>query len=449
MLNKNYINDTIAAISSGNINQAISIIRLSGPEAIEIIKKIYKGKIGKDKTITYGYIVDPSNNKIIDEVLVNFFIGSKNYIGQDTVEINAHGGIIVTNKILNLIIANGARLAERGEFSKRAFLNGKISLDKAEAINSLIHAKTNIQTEIAIKQFDNKDDLIIEKLEQQLLNIISIIEINIDYSDYNDIEQMNSNKLIKLITNLKNNIEQIIKKSENAVDVYNGIKVAIVGKPNVGKSSLLNVLLGKEKAIVTDIAGTTRDIVEGDYEINGIPFKIIDTAGIRKTNNKVEYIGIQRSIETINEAKIIIHLFTPELKENEEDKTIKELSKNKIYIPVINKSDLLTKKVSKNFVQISAINKNIWELKNALIKNYLNLDYSDPELIYNTRRLGLLKHANNCLYDALNGLKQGFGPEVVILDINKSWSLLREILNKEYDNETLLDNMFSKFCLGK
>ncbi|BAP39403.1 tRNA uridine-5-carboxymethylaminomethyl(34) synthesis GTPase MnmE [Metamycoplasma canadense] len=447
-MRKDY-NDTIAAIASGNINQAISIIRISGPESIEIIKKIFTGKIGKDKTISYGYIKDPVNNKIIDEVLINFFIGDKNFVGEDTIEINAHGGIIVTNKILNLIISNGARLAAKGEFSRRAFLNGKISLEKAEAINSLIHSKTNIQAEIAIKQFENKDDLIIESLEQQLLTIISIIEINIDYSDYNDIEQMDKNKLLKLINNLKNNIDLIIKKSENAIDVYKGIKVAIVGQPNTGKSSILNILLEKEKAIVTEIAGTTRDVVEGDYELNGILFKIIDTAGIRKTTNKVEKIGIERSIDAIKEAKIVVHLFNPEKKENEDDKLIKDLSKNKIYIPVLNKSDLLKEKAPKNVILTSAKNNNTWELKNALVKNYLALDYEDPDLIYNTRRLGLLKQCANELNNAILSLKSGFGPEVVILDINKAWSILREILNKEHDNEALLDNIFNKFCLGK
>lgn len=445
----NHYNDTIVAISSGNINQAISIIRISGPEAIEIIKKIYTGKIGKDKTITYGYIKDPNNSKIVDEVLVNFFIGNKNYVGEDTIEINAHGGIIVTNKILNLIIANGARLASRGEFSRRAFLNGKITLEKAEAINSLIHAKTNIQAEIAIKQFDNKDNEIIEQLEQQLLTIISIIEINIDYSDYNDIEKMDKTKLIKLVSNLKNNIDLVIKKSESAIDVYNGIKVALVGQPNTGKSSILNLLLNKEKAIVTDIAGTTRDIVEGEYEINGIPFKIIDTAGIRKTEDKVESIGIDRSINAIKEAKIVVHLFNPNQIQTEEDDLIKELSNDKIYIPVLNKSDLIKDKKNINFVLTSAKEKNVWELKNSLIKNYLNLDYEDPELIYNTRRLGLLKQCNNELNTALESLNNGFGPEVVILDINKAWTILREILNKEHDNEALLDNIFNKFCLGK
>ncbi|WP_211333776.1 tRNA uridine-5-carboxymethylaminomethyl(34) synthesis GTPase MnmE [[Mycoplasma] falconis] len=445
------INDTITAISSGNINQAISIIRISGPEAIEIIKKIYTGKIGEDKTITYGNIVDPQTNKVIDEVLVNFFIGNKNYTGEDTIEINAHGGIIVTNKILNLIIGNGARLAEKGEFTRRAFLNGKISLDKAEAINNLIHAKTNKQAEIAIHQFNYKDEKLIEKLEDELLQIISITEINIDYSDYNDIEQMDKNKLKQLVNNLIKKIDVVIQQSENANDIYNGIPIAIVGEPNTGKSSLLNALLGKEKAIVTNIPGTTRDIVEGEFDINGIVFKLIDTAGIRETEDLVESIGIEKSKKAIEEARIVVHLVDYDNQDSEENLAIKDLAKNKEYIEVINKADLLSKeqKSNTNKIIISAKNQYLWELRNALVKKYNNFDIYSENIIYNTRKLGLLKEAKNALLEANEGIDNGFGPEVVILDLNKAWMNLRQILNKEHDNEALLDNIFSKFCLGK
>ncbi len=444
------INDTIAAISSGNINQAISIIRISGPDAVEIIKKIYTGKIGEDKTITYGNIVDNTTNKVVDEVLVNWFIGNKNYTGEDTIEINAHGGIVVTNKILNLILSNGARLAERGEFTRRAFLNGKITLDKAEAINSLIHAKTNKQAEIAITQFASKDNELIEKLEEELLQIISITEINIDYSDYYDIEQLDKNKLIPLVNNLKTKLDIIINKSENASDIYKGIDVAIVGKPNAGKSSLLNALLKKDKAIVTNIPGTTRDIVEGEFEINGVLFRLVDTAGIRETNDTVESIGIERSKNAIKEAKIVIHLHSPFDQEDEEDKRIKDLAQGKEYISVMNKSDLLKlNELPKDKICISALNQNLWELKNALVKKYNNVNLDDSELVYNTRKLSLLKQASLALNEAKKGLDNGFGPEVIILDLTKSWECLREILNKQHDNEALLDNMFSKFCLGK
>ncbi|WP_315850227.1 tRNA uridine-5-carboxymethylaminomethyl(34) synthesis GTPase MnmE [Mycoplasma struthionis] len=395
--------------------------------------------------------MDNRTNKVVDEVLINFFIGNKNYTGEDTVEINAHGGVIVTNKILNLILANGARLAQRGEFTRRAFLNGKISLDKAEAINNLIHAKTNKQAEIAITQFNEYDKGIIESLENELTNIISIVEINIDYSDYNDIEQMDHNKLLKLVTNFKSKLDVILTKSENANDVYRGIDVAIVGNPNAGKSSLLNALLGKDKAIVTNIPGTTRDLVEGEYIINGILFRLIDTAGIRETKDEVESIGIEKSKEAINQAKIVVHLFSPDNEINQEDKIIEELSKNKQYIPVMNKVDLLSseKEYPKDKVCISAKNQYLWELKNALVKKYLSIDLDDPEILYNTRKLGLLKQASLNLQEVINGLNNGFGPEVVILDLTKVWQNIREILNKENDNEALLDNMFSKFCLGK
>ncbi|TPR53845.1 tRNA uridine-5-carboxymethylaminomethyl(34) synthesis GTPase MnmE [Metamycoplasma neophronis] len=444
------LKDTIAAISSGNINQAISIIRISGPDAVEIIKKIYTGKIGTDKTITYGNIIDNTTNKVVDEVLINWFIGDKNYTGEDTVEINAHGGVIVTNKILNLILANGARLAERGEFTRRAFLNGKITLDKAEAINNLIHAKTNKQAEIAIAQFASKDNELIEQLEQELLNIISITEINIDYSDYYDIEQMDKNKLQPLVNALKQKLDVIINKSENAGDIYRGIEVALVGRPNTGKSSLLNCLLRKEKAIVTNIPGTTRDIVEGEFQINGILFKLIDTAGIRETDDTVESIGIERSKQAIKEAKIVVHLHDPNNKENEEDRMIEELSIGKEYIPVMNKTDLIElKDWPKDIVCISTKTKSLWELRNALVKKYNTVNLDDPEIIYNTRKLSLLKQAAISLQEASNGLDAGFGPEVVILDLTKTWESLREILNKQHDNEALLDNMFSKFCLGK
>ncbi|AWX42537.1 tRNA modification GTPase TrmE [Metamycoplasma cloacale] len=442
-------NDTIVAISSGNINQAISIIRLSGEDSIKILQKIYTGKIGTDKTITYGNIIDNSTGKIIDEVLVNFFIGNKNYTGEDTIEINAHGGIIVTNKILNLLIANGARLAERGEFTRRAYLNGKITLEKAEAINALIHAKTNKQAEIAISQFNPQINHLIESLEQEILNIISIVEINIDYSDYNDIEQINIDKLKKLVNGLEQKIKIIINKSENANDIYRGINVAIVGRPNVGKSSLLNLLIGKEKAIVTNIAGTTRDIVEGEFEIAGILFKLIDTAGIRDTKNKIESIGIEKSKEAIKEAQIVIHIHEPGKRENKEDKIIKELSKDKQYIDVLNKKDLIKTKLPLNKVCISTKEKSLWELKSKMVEKYQNINLDDKDILYNQRQLSLLKSTLLNLQEVKQGLDANFGPEVVILDLTKAWENLREILNKKHDNEALLDNIFSKFCLGK
>ena len=260
-------------------------------------------------------------------------------MGEPTVEINAHGGVIVTNKILNLILENGARLAERGEFTRRAFLNGKISLEKAEAINQLIHAKTNIQTKIAINQFDSKSNEIIENLEQELLKIISICEINIDYSEYNDIETIDKKKLFTFMNNLLNKINVVIANSLKAIDVYKGVDIAIIGEPNVGKSSLFNLLIDKDKAIVTNIAGTTRDVLEDSFEINGILFNIIDTAGLRATKNVVESIGIDRAYKAIEKAKIIIHLFDLKTIKNKLDPKLQKLLANKRCINVLNKID--------------------------------------------------------------------------------------------------------------
>jgi tRNA modification GTPase TrmE len=260
-------------------------------------------------------------------------------VGEPTVEINAHGGVIVTNKILNLILENGARLAERGEFTRRAFLNGKISLEKAEAINQLIHAKTNIQTKIAINQFDSKSNEIIENLEQELLKIISICEINIDYSEYNDIETIDKKKLFTFMNNLLNKINVVIANSLKAIDVYKGVDIAIIGEPNVGKSSLFNLLIDKDKAIVTNIAGTTRDVLEDSFEINGILFNIIDTAGLRATKNVVESIGIDRAYKAIEKAKIIIHLFDLKTIKNKLDPKLQKLLANKRCINVLNKID--------------------------------------------------------------------------------------------------------------
>lgn len=446
-------NDTIVAISSGNINQAISIIRLCGSKAINIIKNIFTGKIGENKTITFGRIINRKTNEIIDEVLINWFTKTNNYVGEPTVEINAHGGVIVTNKILNLILENGARLAERGEFTRRAFLNGKISLEKAEAINQLIHAKTNIQTKIAINQFDSKSNEIIENLEQELLKIISICEINIDYSEYNDIETIDKKKLFTFMNNLLSKVNIVIANSLKAIDVYKGVNIAIIGEPNVGKSSLFNLLIDKDKAIVTNIAGTTRDVLEDSFEINGILFNIIDTAGLRATKNVVESIGIDRAYKAIEKAKIIIHLFDLKTIKNKLDPKLQKLLANKRCINVLNKideiSDLNSIRKYKDYVWISAKTKRLYELRNALVKEYTNFDINNPDTLYDERKLSLLNKVKENLENGIKGLNNNFGPEVVIVDLNAAWQYLRQMLNKEYDNEALLDNMFKNFCLGK
>lgn len=446
--------DTIVAISSGNVNQAISIIRISGKNSIDIIKKIYKGKIGENKTITYGHIINPSNNEKIDEVLILWFIGTDNYIGEDTIEINAHGGVIVTNRILNIILENGARLAERGEFTRRAFLNNKISLNKAEAINNLIHAKNINQSKIAIKQFDDFEYKILREIEQELLTLISMCEINIDYSEYNDIETIENDRLLDSVNLFIEKLIRLIENSERTINVYRGIDVVIIGKPNSGKSSLFNSLLNEKKAIVTNIKGTTRDVLDGEFQIGGILFRILDTAGIRSTKNKIENMGILKSIETIKKAKVILNIIDPTNDEYDDiyESKIKNLiTKNKVYINVVNKIDVCSKEILKKkyskYVWISAANNNTYELKNTLYKIYFQ--FLTDGVIVNEDVIEKLNNILKSLKNVKEGLENNFGFETIIVDLREAWSNAKKCLNEEHNNEVLLDNIFKKFCLGK
>ena len=286
--------DTIAAISSGNINQAISIIRIVGPEALDIIKKIFIGRIGQNKTIQYGFIKDLEGN-IIDEVLVSFFIGSDNFVGENTIEINAHGGIIITNKILDLVLSLGAREANKGEFTRRAFLNGKISLLKAEAINDLINSKTTQQHKIAINAFNNKNEIKIKEFLEKLEYLIGLCEINIDYPEYDDVPILENKDFESKIIEIHQELKQIIASSKANQVYINPLSVVIVGNPNAGKSSLMNAILNDEKAIVTNIEGTTRDVIEHEIVFNNFILKLKDTAGIRDGKDEIEKIGIKKS----------------------------------------------------------------------------------------------------------------------------------------------------------
>ncbi|EGV00601.1 tRNA modification GTPase TrmE [Mycoplasmopsis columbina SF7] len=447
------MNDTIAAISSGGkINQAISIIRVSGPDSVEIVKKIFAGSIGKNREVTYGNIIDNfNNNEIIDEVLVAWFIGKNTFTGEDTVEINCHGGVIITNQILELILANGARLATPGEFSRRSFLNGKMDLIKAEAINDLIHAQTIAQTKLAVKKFNGKTSQLISSLIKELMYLIGAIEVNIDYPEYDDVENALGDELLLRFKEFDKKLDEIIRKSENSRLIFEGIKVAIVGKPNVGKSSILNCLLNEEKAIVTDEAGTTRDVIEAAYQIDGLLFKLIDTAGIRNTNAKIEKIGIEKSFKQIEEADVVIHVEDPSQENNEYDLKVDELSKtyNKVLIKVINKKDLLNNEENKsNYVYISAKNNDIESLENALKLNF-NLDnLNNEDFLNNARQLSLIKQAKLNIQEGIKTLENGLDSDLVIVDLRRAWSNLADISGRA-DNEDLLDEMFKNFCLGK
>ncbi|MCR8612894.1 MAG: tRNA uridine-5-carboxymethylaminomethyl(34) synthesis GTPase MnmE [Mycoplasma sp.] len=430
------INDTIVAISSGNINQAISIIRLSGSDAIKIIKKIFTGKVDESYKASYGLIKD--GNTILDEVIVLCFLGKKSFVGEDTIEINAHGGTVVTNKILRLILSHGARLALPGEFSKRSFLNGKMDLVKAQAIDLLINAKTDLQAEIAANTLNGETSKLINDLKNEVLHIIAIIETNIDYPEYDDVEILTTKKLLPLLKKLMIKIENIIQESKDSQLINEGIKVAIIGKPNAGKSSLLNSILEKERAIVTDIEGTTRDVVDGQKIINGLLFTFLDTAGIRENSkDEIEKIGMKKSLSTAKEADIIIHLLN-------DKKDEMELNYDKPIIKVFNKSDI---KYIENEINISAKNNDIKmlidELKNRFSKIKIN-----NNAIYNSRQLSLIDVSKQNISFAISALENGFTPDVAIVDIQQAWYNLTNILGRA-DNKDLLDEIFSNFCLGK
>ena len=451
------MNDTIAAISTTLGVGAISIIRVSGSDAIKIVNSIFKGKDLKkveSHTISYGHIKDGDN--LLDEVLVSVMKSPKTFTTEDIVEINCHGGIATTNKVLEAVLKNGARLAEPGEFTKRAFLNGRIDLSQAESTMDLINAKTESKRKAALNGLDGYVSKLIKNLRQEILEVLATIEVNIDYPEYEDIETMTNEKLKPKIENVIKKIEKIIKESENGKVLTSGIKTVIIGRPNVGKSSLLNRLLDEEKAIVTDIEGTTRDTVEGSITINGVMLDIIDTAGIRKTNDIVEKIGVNKSYSLIESANLVIIVLNNNEKLTEEDKNILDYCKNKKVIVVINKSDLANKiDISnityENIIRTNTVDLNgLDDLKDKIVElfNLEELTKEDYKYLNNVRQISLIKEARDILLESLNGINNATPVDLVEIDIKRAWEKLGEIIGATYTDE-LLDQLFSQFCLGK
>ena len=454
------MNDTICAIATSQGAGAISIIRVSGEEAVSIVNSVFKGKdLTKvnSHTINYGKIVDKSGN-IIDEVLVSVMLAPKTFTTEDVVEINTHGGIAPTNKVLELLLTSGCRLAEPGEFTKRAFLNGRIDLLEAEAVMDMINAKTNSQRALAVNQITGKVSNLINELRDDMVQIISNINVNIDYPEYDDVDIMTDEILIPKITKLKNKIIKILNESRNGKIIKDGIKTSIIGKPNVGKSSLLNALLEEDKAIVTDIAGTTRDIVEGAISINGILLNIIDTAGIRETDDKIEAIGVEKSIKMMNESDLVLFVLNNNEPLTDDIKTLLNKLEDKNYIIIINKTDL-EKKLDLKEVNVdnSKIinmsiknNQGIEELKEKIIElfNISQIETSDPTYLSNTRSISILESCLESIIEVEKGLQNNQPIDMIELDIKSIWEKLGTINGTTYEEE-LLDEMFSRFCLGK
>ena len=454
------MNDTICAISTSQGVGAIAIIRVSGTESIDITNKIFKGKDLTQvdtHTINYGHIVDKDGN-IIDEVLVSLMRAPRTFTAEDTIEINTHGGIAATNKVLELLLLNGCRLAEPGEFTKRAFLNGRIDLLEAEAVMDMINAKTNIQRDMAINQMSGKVSNLINELRDDMVQIISNINVNIDYPEYDDVEEMTQEVLVPKIANLKQRIEKILKESENGRIIRDGIKTSIIGRPNVGKSSLLNALLEEEKAIVTDIAGTTRDIVEGQININGIILNMIDTAGIRTTDDKIEAIGVEKSKKMMKESDLVLFVLNNNEELTEDIEELLQEVKNKNYIVLINKIDLEQKlDLSKLDIPEDKIvkmsiknNQGIEELKDKIIElfNISQIQTADLTYLNNARSISILKGCLESIIEVEKGVGNNQPIDMIELDIKDIWEKLGTINGTTYEEE-LLDEMFSRFCLGK
>ena len=443
--------DTIAAISTAQGVGAISIVRVSGDEALEIVNKIFDRDIYsfKSNTINYGHIFDGDN--VVDEVLVSIFLAPKTYTKEDIIEINTHGGISVTNKILELLLENGARLAEPGEFTKRAFLNGRIDLIEAESVMDLIDAKTESSRKMAINGVYGRLSKKINKLRNKALDLISNIEVNIDYPEYEDIEVMTIEDIKNFSKELNIEIEDLLKTSESGKLIKEGINTVILGRPNVGKSSLLNRLLDEDKAIVTDIPGTTRDIVEGSIRLNGVLINFLDTAGVRETTNTVEKIGVEKSLSLLDKADLVLLVLNNNEKLTKEDKELLEITKNKKRIIVINKIDLEKKlDIDLEAVKVSAEKNDIDELLDKINELFKLDEINDGDMTYisNAREVSLLKKAKKSSDTLVKSLEDGIPIDMLELDIKNIIDYLGEITGESYDNE-LIDRLFSNFCLGK
>ncbi|WP_288720925.1 tRNA uridine-5-carboxymethylaminomethyl(34) synthesis GTPase MnmE [uncultured Ligilactobacillus sp.] len=455
--------DTIAAISTPPGEGAISIVRMSGEEAVSIAQKVFSGKDltqAKSHTINYGHIVDPKTHEEIDEVMVSLMLAPKTFTREDVVEINCHGGIVATNRILQLLLVNGARLAEPGEFTKRAFLHGRIDLTQAESVMDLIRAKTDRSMKIALNQLDGNLSHLIDSLRKDILDVLAQVEVNIDYPEYDDVEEMTTKLLREKAIEIKQRIEQLLKTASQGKIMREGLATALVGRPNVGKSSLLNHLLHEDKAIVTDVAGTTRDVIEEYVNVSGVPLKLIDTAGIRETEDKVEKIGVERSKKAIEQSDLVLLVLNAAESLTKEDLELIRLTNDKKRIIILNKTDLEEKldrkelaKISENApVYATSILKNegVEALEEAISKLFFNgIENSQSTvMVTNARHIALLKKAQNSLDSVLEGISSGMPVDLVQIDMTEAWNLLGEITGESYEDE-LLDQLFSQFCLGK
>ncbi|HDE3585868.1 TPA: tRNA uridine-5-carboxymethylaminomethyl(34) synthesis GTPase MnmE [Staphylococcus aureus] len=456
--------DTITSISTPMGEGAIGIVRLSGPQAVEIADKLYKGKhLLNDvpsHTINYGHIIDPESKEVIEEVMVSVLRAPKTFTREDIIEINCHGGILTINRVLELTMTYGARMAEPGEFTKRAFLNGRIDLSQAQAVMDFIRSKTDRASKVAMNQIEGRLSDLIKKQRQSILEILAQVEVNIDYPEYDDVEDATTEFLLEQSKEIKQEINRLLDTGAQGKIMREGLSTVIVGKPNVGKSSMLNNLIQDNKAIVTEVAGTTRDVLEEYVNVRGVPLRLVDTAGIRETEDIVEKIGVERSRKALSQADLILFVLNNNEALTQEDYTLYEVVKNEDVIVIVNKMDL-EQNIDINevkdmigdtpLIQTSMLKQEgIDELEIQIRDLFFGGEVQNQDMTYvsNSRHISLLKQARQTIQDAIDAAESGVPMDMVQIDLTRTWEILGEIIGETASDE-LIDQLFSQFCLGK
>ncbi|HHO6189013.1 TPA: tRNA uridine-5-carboxymethylaminomethyl(34) synthesis GTPase MnmE [Staphylococcus aureus] len=456
--------DTITSISTPMGEGAIGIVRLSGPQAVEIADKLYKGKhLLNDvpsHTINYGHIIDPESKEVVEEVMVSVLRAPKTFTREDIIEINCHGGILTINRVLELTMTYGARMAEPGEFTKRAFLNGRIDLSQAEAVMDFIRSKTDRASKVAMNQIEGRLSDLIKKQRQSILEILAQVEVNIDYPEYYDVEDATTEFLLEQSKEIKQEINRLLDTGAQGKIMREGLSTVIVGKPNVGKSSMLNNLIQDNKAIVTEVAGTTRDVLEEYVNVRGVPLRLVDTAGIRETEDIVEKIGVERSRKALSQADLILFVLNNNEALTQEDYTLYEVVKNEDVIVIVNKMDL-EQNIDINevkdmigdtpLIQTSMLKQEgIDELEIQIRDLFFGGEVQNQDMTYvsNSRHISLLKQARQTIQDAIDAAESGVPMDMVQIDLTRTWEILGEIIGETASDE-LIDQLFSQFCLGK
>ncbi|HCU8421463.1 TPA: tRNA uridine-5-carboxymethylaminomethyl(34) synthesis GTPase MnmE [Staphylococcus aureus] len=456
--------DTITSISTPMGEGAIGIVRLSGPQAVEIADKLYKGKhLLNDvpsHTINYGHIIDPESKEVVEEVMVSVLRAPKTFTREDIIEINCHGGILTINRVLELTMTYGARMAEPGEFTKRAFLNGRIDLSQAEAVMDFIRSKTDRASKVAMNQIEGHLSDLIKKQRQSILEILAQVEVNIDYPEYDDVEDATTEFLLEQSKEIKQEINRLLDTGAQGKIMREGLSTVIVGKPNVGKSSMLNNLIQDNKAIVTEVAGTTRDVLEEYVNVRGVPLRLVDTAGIRETEDIVEKIGVERSRKALSQADLILFVLNNNEALTQEDYTLYEVVKNEDVIVIVNKMDL-EQNIDINevkdmigdtpLIQTSMLKQEgIDELEIQIRDLFFGGEVQNQDMTYvsNSRHISLLKQARQTIQDAIDAAESGVPMDMVQIDLTRTWEILGEIIGETASDE-LIDQLFSQFCLGK